>query len=52
MENLSGVQLILIQAFMDLLLVGFILFLVFVHGEPLLRTLHFIRSRNPSVRVH
>ena len=46
MENLSGVQLILIQAFMDFVLVGFILFLVFIHGEPLLRTLHFIRKEN------
>ena len=46
MENLSGVQLILIQAVMDFLLVGFILFLVFIHGEPLLRTLHFIRKEN------
>lgn len=46
MENLSGVQLILIQAFMHFLLVGFILFLVFVRGEPLLRTLHFIRKED------
>ena len=46
MENLSGVQLILIQALMDFLLVGFILFLVFIHGEPLLRTLRFIRKDN------
>ncbi|HET9216973.1 MAG TPA: type II CAAX endopeptidase family protein [Terriglobia bacterium] len=45
-ENLSGVQQILMQAVMDFLLVGFIVFLVAgIHGQPLLRTLYFVPAR-------
>jgi len=40
--DLSGVEQILIQAFMDLVLVGFILFLIKVlHQQPLLKSLHW-----------
>jgi uncharacterized protein len=40
-ENLSGVQQIVIQALMDFLLVGFILFLITVlHGKPVFQALH------------
>jgi len=43
--DLSGVQQILIQAVMDFLLVGFILFLIRVlHARPILPTLRFNRS--------
>lgn len=49
-DSLSGVQQISIQAFMDLVLVGFILFLVkTIHGRPILLSLHFITRRNLSV---
>jgi membrane protease YdiL (CAAX protease family) len=42
--DLSGVQQILIQALMDFLLVGFILFLIRVlHARPILRTLRLTR---------
>jgi membrane protease YdiL (CAAX protease family) len=42
-KDLSGVQQILIQAIMDILLVGFIVFLVAaVHKVPILRTLYFV----------
>src|SRR5262245_32618939 len=42
-KNLSGVQQILIQALMDIVLVGFIVFLVAaVHRMPVLRTLYFV----------
>lgn len=42
-KNLSGVQQIFIQAFMDIVLVGFIMFLVAaVHRMPILRTLYFV----------
>jgi membrane protease YdiL (CAAX protease family) len=45
-ENLSGVQQILIQALMDFVLVGFILFIIGVlHGKPILQTLHFSYAR-------
>jgi membrane protease YdiL (CAAX protease family) len=41
--NLSGVQQVLIQALMDLVLVGFIIFLIRTrHGGPVLRTLRLI----------
>src|SRR5262245_19287636 len=44
-QNLSGVQQILIQAFMDIVLVGFIVFLVAaVHRMPILRSLYFVRN--------
>jgi len=46
-QNLSGVQQILIQAFMDIVLVGFIVFLVTaVHRMPILRTLYFVRNEH------
>jgi len=46
-ENLSGVQQILIQALMDMVLVGFIVFLVAaVHRMPILRTLCFVRNEH------
>lgn len=48
--DLSGVQQILIQAVMDFLLVGFILFLIRVlHARPILRTLRLLPS--PRMRI-
>ena len=45
-ENLSGVQQILIQALMDLMLVGFIIFLVAaVHRMPILRALYLVHNQ-------
>ena len=49
-ENLSGVQQILIQALMDLVLVAFISFLVKIHNRPILRTLHFIQGEHLALR--
>src|SRR6187200_877246 len=46
-EHLSGVQQILIQALMDMVLVGFIVFLVAaVHRMPILGTLCFVRNEH------
>ena len=43
-ETLSGVQQILVQALMDIVLVAFILLLVkALHGQPILPTLHIIK---------
>ena len=49
-ESLTGVQQILMQAVMDFLLVGFIVFLVAgIHGRPLLRTLYFVPAQRLAV---
>ena len=49
-ETLSGVQQILIQALMDIVLVGFIVFLVAaVHRMPIFRTLYLVP--NESLRI-
>jgi uncharacterized protein len=49
-KDLSGVQLILIQALMDFVLVAFIFFLVkILHGRPVLRTLYWIRGPGLTV---
>jgi membrane protease YdiL (CAAX protease family) len=50
LEDLSGVQQILIQAAMDVVWVIFILFLIRAfHGRPILRTLRFVRVENLSI---
>ena len=47
MENLNGIEQILIQAAMDLVLVGFILFLIArLHSQPVLRTLRWVRKEH------
>jgi membrane protease YdiL (CAAX protease family) len=50
MENFSSAQKVLIQATMDVLWIGFILFLVKGrHGQPILRTLRCVRVPGQSL---
>jgi membrane protease YdiL (CAAX protease family) len=49
-KNLTGVHQILMQAVMDFLLVGFVVFLVAgIHGQPILRTLYFVPAQRLAV---
>jgi membrane protease YdiL (CAAX protease family) len=48
-EKASGVVLILLNALMDGLIVGFIVFLVRLHGKPLLETLRWVRQEGLHV---
>jgi membrane protease YdiL (CAAX protease family) len=51
-ETLSGVQQIMIQALMDLVLVGFILFLITIRGGEALPSLRFFyKQRLPVLRL-
>jgi membrane protease YdiL (CAAX protease family) len=45
----SGLELILAQALIDIAVVGFICFVIRLHGLPILRTLHWVRA--PETRV-
>jgi membrane protease YdiL (CAAX protease family) len=45
----SGLEIILAQALIDIAVVGFIFFVIRLHGLPILRTLHWVRPPNSHV---
>lgn len=47
----SGLEIILAQALIDIAVVGFICFIIRLHGLPILGTLHYVRAPNLRVGV-
>jgi len=51
LSDLSGVEQVILQGLMDLILVGFIVFLIkFIHGLPFLATIHWFRNYHFSTK--